>query len=328
MDFEKFYKSIIPTEEAILEAVDEYTLYCYYTERDSLAVGGSYPCPFRKEGTPSWSFFRTDKTPKVEYYWKDHTTGDSGNIFKLIQKIWGLRSSQEVFAKINDDFGLGYELPDIQGRKKISIYGTPKEAPIKITIAEIPLTEAGVNFWKQFDIGIELLNEYNVSQIKWYWSIAGQDAPSGVDDPTFAYRIGEYYQIYSPYALKYFKFRNNLPENYFFGYLQLPLTGDTLVIDKSCKDVIFCRRIGLNAVAGKSETTLIPEKKMLELKGRFKEIYLMLDSDDAGKAQTEKYMAKYPWLKPRFLTQAKDKTDLCKLIGIDNAEVEIKKLLI
>ena len=72
---------------------------------------------------------------------------------------------------------------------------------------------------------------------------------------------------------------------------------------------------------------MIPHHKMLELKERFKEIYLMLDPDEAGKRQTEKYMQKYDFLKPRFLSEAKDKTDLCLKVGIDEATRIIKELI-
>jgi DNA primase len=67
---------------------------------------------------------------------------------------------------------------------------------------------------------------------------------------------------------------------------------------------------------------------MYELKRRAKKILLMLDNDAAGMRQTEKYLKLYPWLTPLFLAGAKDKTDLCKAVGFDQAENAIKKLII
>ncbi len=327
MDFDELYKSIKPTKESILEAVDEYTLYCFYTGIDDLALGRVYPCPYRTDPIPSFSVFKVTIDLGVEYWWKDHGKDEKGNIFKLIQKIEKLDTLQQVFQRINDDFGLGYNLPGLQKREKISLFNKPTETIIKIRVANVPLTEAGFNYWKQFEVDRQLLDFYNTTQISWYWSYDEQQAPFSVHDPTFAYRTGAYYQIYSPFAPKIYKFRNDLPENYFFGYLQLSKSGEKLIIDKSCKDVIFCRRLGYEAVCGKSETTMIPEKKMLEFKERFKEVFIMLDNDAAGIRQTEKYLSLYPWLKPRFLTGAKDKTDYAKAFGVQAAQEAVDNLL-
>lgn len=325
-ELDDLVRSIAPTERTILEAVDEYSLYCFYTGIDDLKLNRVYPAPYRIDPLPSFVVFTTNRYNDVEYLWKDHGKGEVGSIFNLIQKICGLRSKLEVFAKISDDFGLGYDLCP-PGGGKIVLYGHPREVDIKIRVATQPPTEAGLAYWKTFGIGQDLLERFCVNQIKWYWSYNGQQTPYLVPDPTFSYRMGQYYQVYSPFAPKIDKFRNDLPENYFFGYLQLPPTGKKLIVDKSCKDVIFCKRLGYDAVTGKSETTFIPERKMLELRDRFEEIYLMLDNDTAGKKMTERYLSLYPWLKPRFLTIAKDKTDACRLVGIEETGHIVKALV-
>lgn len=329
MDFDELYKSLIPSEKSILEQVDEFTLYCFYTKLEDLRLNRAYHSPYRKDEFPSFSVYKTKYNLGVEYYWKDSATGESGNVFKLIQKVEGLTNIEEVFQKINEDFGLGYNLPVLKQREKIKLYDQPKESLIKIRVSEIPLTEAGLTFWNQFNITKELLDFYKTSQINYYWSYKEQIDPYTVPDPTFSYRIGEYYQIYSPFAPKTYKFRNDFPEHYFFGYTQLSTQNEKLIIDKSCKDVIFCRKLGYEAVCGKSETTMIPEKKMLEFKERYKSVYLMLDNDLAGKTQVEKYVQKYPWLQVRFIPEslAKDKTDCCKNIGFDRTKKLIDELL-
>lgn len=330
MDFDEIYKSIFLSEKTVLSQVDEYTLYCYYTGIDPLYLNKAYHAPYyRKDSVPSFSVFRSTKSTTVEYMWKDHATGESGNIFRLIQCIEQLDNVQQVLARINEDFALGYneEAPII--KDKIQWYSNPPDNIIKVRIVEQKLTEKGALFWNQFRIGEDLLKLYNTTQVQFYWTYDEQQAPKTALDPTFAYRVGKYYQLYSPYAPRDAKFRNDLPENYFFGYLQLPNTGERLVIDKSSKDVIFCRRLGYDAVAGKSETTMIPHDKMLQLKDRFKEVFLTLDPDPAGRKQTDKYMSMYPWLKPRFLDdlEAKDKTGLCLKYGFDEAERIINQLL-
>lgn len=326
MDFYDAYNSIVLGPGGILAAVDEYTLYCYYTGIKDLVPGKCYRAPYREDTVPSLTFFNS-RSPIYEYMWKDQATNESGDIFALIRKIERLDSSKEVYARINHDFDLGFDTPTPIRREKLSLYDKPSHSEIKITLVEQDFTKEGIAFWDQFRIDRSYLDRYSVSQVSYYWSYVGQSYPKTVSNPTFAYRIGKYYQLYSPYNDKANKFRNDLPESYFCGYLQLPTFGSVLVIDKSFKDVIFCSRLGYNAVCGKSETIMIPHTKMLELRERFSIIYLTLDPDEAGRKQTDKYMSLYPWLKPRFLTQAKDKTDLCKLVGFDKAQATVKKLL-
>lgn len=329
MDFDEIYRSIIPSQQSILEQVDEYTLYCYYTGIDPLILGKACSCPYRSDEVPSFSVFPS-KSNNVEYMWKDHATGEYGNIFKLIQKIEYLDSLQEVFGRINDDFGLGFTITDPIRRDKIIWYEKPTLNEIKIRVKnrEVP-TEAYKAFWKQFRIEKDLLDFYNTTQPEYYWSYIGQEAPTTAPDPCIAYRIGEYYQLYNPYAPKVDKFRNDLPENYFFGYQQLPKSGDKLVIDKSSKDVIFCRRLDYWGISGRSETTFLPKIKLLELKERFNKIYLTLDPDRAGLMMTEKYLEEFPFLIPRFLEdkEAKDKTGHAIKYGFDHAREIVDKLL-
>lgn len=328
MDFDEIYGSIFLSEKKILELVDEYTLYCYYTQIDPLIIGKAYNAPYyRKDDYPSFSIFPA-KAEGIEFLWKDHATGEVGNIFKLIKKVECLSNNEEVFARINEDFALGYSLdntPEI--KEKIVLYEKPEQSDIKISIIEQPLTQKGITFWNKLDVNKTILDYFNTVQVKYYWTYIGQPAPTTAPDPMFSYKIGEYHQLYSPYMPKLKKFRNDLPENFFFGYMQLPKTGKTLVIDKSCKDVIFDYRLGYPGVSGKSETIMIPHLKMLELLQRFDEVYLTLDPDAAGKKQTDKYMSLYPTLKPRFLTQAKDKSDLANAVGFSEAERIIKQLL-
>jgi hypothetical protein len=261
--------------------------------------------------------------------WKDHATGDYGDIFKLIQLIEQLDTRREVFGRINDDFGLGFTISDPIRRDKIIWYEKPTLNEIKIKVVNQELSRSGKAFWDQFKIDKQLLEFYNTTQISYYWTYLGQPAPNTAADPHFAYRVGNFYQLYAPYLPKVDKFRNDWPENYFFGYIQLPKQGDRIIIDKSSKDVIFCRRLGEWAVSSKSETTYLPTTKVLELKERFNKVYLMLDNDAPGQKMVDKYMNLYPFLIPKFMPKelGKDKTDVCKKIGFEETEKLIKQLL-
>lgn len=328
-EFDAIASRLIPSRLNILNQIDEYTLYRYYLEQD-FTPGIPIYSPIRSDDTVrSFNIFPASKGKgwdEFEFTWKDHGRGLVGNIFTMIKLMYGYNSYTEVYARINEDFQLDLNLPKVSG-EKIKLYSCPELVQTKIRIKPIPWTKKGIAFWNQFNIDEELLKFYDITQISYYWSNPTQAVPTAVLDPTFAYRIGGYYQIYSPFMPKDKKFRNDLPENFFFGYLQLPPKVDLLIIDKSAKDVVFNRRLGYWAVAGKSETTLIPPHKMFELKSRANKVLLMLDPDEAGIMQTEKYLQLYPWLEPKFLSDTKDKTDLCLKVGFEESAKIIQNLI-
>lgn len=292
--------------------------------------GKPFKSPIRSgDDNPSFVVFASTKDldrKEFEYVWMDKATGQAGTIFQLIKLLHPtIKSINQVYQLIASDFGLNGGKEIIA--EKIVLYAAPPPVSIKIRPHSIPFTSKGRDYWDKLRINKEVNEIFHTTQIDYFWSYEFQLAPTGCYDPTFCYRVGGYYQIYSPSVAKKDKFRNDLPEGYFFGYLQLPPRGKKLIIDKSMKDVKVDYVMGYPAVAGKSETTMIPEKKMLELKDRFDEIYLTLDPDPTGIAQTENYVKKYPWLKPRFLTQAKDKSDLVLKLGFEQAETIINNLL-
>lgn len=325
MDFEELYKSIRPTDQSILEAVDEYTLYCFYSGIDDLILGKAYSAPYRKDDVPSFAVYPSNKE-RCEFFWKDHATNESGDVFRFIQRMLNLAYSWDVYSQINQDFGLTYDLEQPK-QGKIVLYSKPIVNIVKVRTIPQPLTKKGIEFWSRLHVTREILDQYSTEQVLMYWLAKEQEHPNLALDPTFSYRIGDHYQIYSPTAPREYKFRNDLPENYFFGYVQLPPTGDTLIIDKSMKDVLFCRSLGYWAIAPKSETTLVPERKMWELKDRFKNIYLTLDNDKAGRTASDKYKLKYDFLRIRFLQQFKDKTDACIDIGYEQTKLLVQELI-
>jgi hypothetical protein len=132
----------------------------------------------------------------------------------------------------------------------------------------------------------------------------------------YAYRIWDRYQLYSPFAERRRKFRNNWLENYVPGYEQLEYSSDTLIITKAYKDVMMFRSFNYEAVAPRGENIPLPDGFMDYARTHYKRIVTWQDND--GKTGAEKY---YPELEhfvcPGDPTQGdpKDPTDYCKVFG-------------
>ena len=80
------------TAEIVLNQVDDLLIYRQYL--GIFTLGGKVKNPFRKDNHPSFSIFFGSKLLKL--LWKDFATGDSGDCFSLVGKIYGLTYPQAV----------------------------------------------------------------------------------------------------------------------------------------------------------------------------------------------------------------------------------------
>jgi hypothetical protein len=128
------------------------------------------------------------------------------------------------------------------------------------------------------------------------------------------------------------KFRNNFPSNYIEGYLQIDWSRtDLLIITKAMKEcILFRKHWNIQAVSGKSETTMIQDNFMQLLLSHFKRVVLWLDPDRAGCEATQKYVSLYPSLEvakvPEWVTQ-KDPTDIYEVLRLEKTTSLIKQIL-
>jgi hypothetical protein len=141
-----------------------------------------------------------------------------------------------------------------------------------------------------------------------------------VKELCIAYRIGSKHKLYFPYACKGNKFQNDYPPNWIEGLLQLKYHKNFIIITKSMKEVLFFREhFDWDTVAGKSETTLIPDHILRELFYKYSKVYIWLDNDSAGRNAQEKYLNKYPTLIPViYNVEQKDPTDRYEYLKSQN----------
>src|ERR1700750_1621850 len=103
MTFEELYRAIVPTKESVLEAIDEYTLYCFYTGIPDLVLAHEYSAPYRVDERPSFTVYPNTRGD-TEFMWKDQATGESGDIFKLVKKLNNLKTTSDAIYHIASDF--------------------------------------------------------------------------------------------------------------------------------------------------------------------------------------------------------------------------------
>lgn len=286
------------------------------------------------------SVLRSDKHVTCSYYksksgilyMHDFATNEHINCFEVVMRLYNCNYYQalEIIAK---DFRL------IEGSSKPQpkiIKDVLKETcSAKIQVQIKDFTDKELEWWKSFGISKSLLKKYHVFSIQYVFLNGELKFTSSEQCPIYGYYFGkdknkeEKWKIYFPTKSSY-RFIGNLTQKILQGYKQLNKTSDVLIINKSMKDTMACRALGFDSVSPNSETTFPNEKQIDEFKKRFKHIIVMFDNDKPGLHNLWLIRKKYPELNyfyiPKSL-EAKDLTDLIKLVGIEKVQELVNQFM-
>jgi hypothetical protein len=306
--------------DSITERVDEYTLYCHYLGyRPDIKV--NYTSPFRDDDmAPSFGIFPVKRATR-EYLWKDSGgKGDSGEIVKLVQKLYGYQTQQQALARILSDFELG---PIVEGKPKIVQHVAPPVNDCDIRVRPRKLSAEDLKFWSQFNIAEDTLKLYRTSPLYCYWLSTSQRAPMFAPYLSYVYRVFDKYQLYFPTRGKGLKFRMDLQEHHVHGIEQLSFSSDTLIITKSRKDVMCLRSFGYEAVSPRSENTPMPSGFFDWADSHYKRKLVLFDNDMKHRGDWYPYNKIYVPLE----SNSKDISDFTRDYG-PQAAAELLRVLI
>ena len=298
------------TLDWILSRVTEYDIYAHYLGQ--FKVGMIYNSPFRKDKNPSFGIFYSKRTKQLLF--KDHGTGDCGNVIKFVSLYTGITNYNDILLDLVDNLKITSNTKLVSSKQYIA----PTETVIGIVRQDF--TAEDINYWSQFNICINTLKKFNVNSIKYYLCNGIVKGIYKKENPMYAYKVYNNFKIYRPLADKYTKWRNNLGQYDIQGFKQLPKTDNLLIITKSLKDVMCLYEMGISAISPASESTFIPDDVLDNLKKRFKHILICFDRDTAGIKYLRKISLK-TGLKPLLVHKkwkAKDISDAIKLNGFEN----------
>lgn len=277
--------------KSILSMVSEYDIFKYYINED-FTIGKTIHSPLRKDENPSFMIYKASYGSYALRF-MDHSTSDQGSCFDLVMIMYNC-DFMTALRLIDRDFRLGIASNKIDHSivpKSIDIIeeSSCKRCSLEVGIRNWDITK-DKGYWGSFGITGKTLQQYNVYPLSHY-RLEGHEYKC--KELTYGYYFGdEMWKIYCPSQIKG-KWLSNTNLNVLQGYSQLPSNGDLLVITKSLKDVMVYSEIGVNAVAPQSESILIKESIITDLKGRFKDIVLNFDFDYAGIRNGCRYKRKY-----------------------------------
>lgn len=298
------------TLDWILSRVTEYDIYAHYLGQ--FKVGMIYNSPFRKDKNPSFGIFYSKRTKQLLF--KDHGTGDCGNVIKFVSLYTGITNYNDILLDIVNKLKITSDTKLVSSKQYIASTETV------IGVVRQDFTAEDINYWSQFNIHIDTLKKFNVNSIKYYLCNGIVKGIYKKENPMYAYKVYNNFKIYRPLADKYTKWRNNLGQYDIQGFKQLPKTGNLLIITKSLKDVMCLYEMGISAISPASESTFIPDDVLDNLKKRFKYILICFDRDTAGIKYLRRISLK-TGLKPLLVHKkwkSKDISDAIKLNGFEN----------
>ena len=271
-------------------------------------------------------FHTTEKTPsmwvfvdKEQYKFKDFSTGKGGNKIDLVKELFNLDYSKAIF-KMTEEYNKFIVEKGKYSESTIKPQGKYKVDGVMVR----EWNNDDKQFWLQFNIGEDILDEYNVVALEFY-DMVKEDNRITIKQPgIYAYwnKVGEVYKIYQPRNKK-FKFIKVKP--HLQGLDQLKYNQPYLVICSSLKDAMCLKQFGYNleVIAPDSENTVIKPYIIENLKKKYKKVVTLFDNDVAGHTAVGKYQELYD-IKGTWLDSSKDIADLVKEKGFADAHKEIK----
>jgi hypothetical protein len=308
-----------------LQDVPEEWIFEYYLNIPEKLTGQEVKMysAFQAEKTPSmFVYFNTNAN---KYKFRDFSSGKKGTAIYLVKELFGL-SFGEASLKIREDYNKflmdkgAYTFGEFKIKKKYQVVNfTPRNWNVN-----------DKKYWTQFRIGNRILEHYNVQPLESYMMTKEDSDKKLVIRGGAIYGYfkadGALYKVYQP-LIKEAKFLK--VQTYIQGSDQLGEDIPYLVICSSLKDVMAFKKLGFSnadAIAPDSENTLIPERIMHQLQGKYKKICTLFDNDTAGIKSMNKYEEKYEIPKVH-LKMEKDLSDSIRDHGLDNTRLNLYPLL-
>ena len=273
--------------------------------------------PFRTDNNPSCTFFYNEKRNLLL---KDWATNETFNCIHVVAKYYGVEYIDAIPIIIRE-----YQINVESIQSNEQIVQTKNKSIIKVVKQDF--TKHDITYLKSFGLTRALCDEYNIFSIKLFFLNGILKHHYTPLDPILGYYFGkngveERWKIYF-YKRKKPQLRFMCNTNRIAGWIQLPSSGDTLIITKSLKDVVVLKRMGYAAIAGQSESFVFYQSIIDELKLRFKHIFVLYDNDPTGIEKSTMLCSMFN-LYPIFSIE-KDTTDTVKKYGFEHTKMHLEQ---
>lgn len=302
------------TLDDVLRVASEAQIVSYYL--GILKVPCIINSPLRQDRHPSFGLYSPNGT-EINYI--DFSTRDRGTIFTLLKNMWNL-DYPEVFKRICQDFSKFNSKATVVKSSKCDITSQGSSANIDMKCKVREWKDYDLEYWASYGITLPWLKYANVYPISHKIIVKdGKEFVFGADKYAYAYvefKEGKTtLKIYQPFNKRGFKWANKHDRSVISLWTKVPKTGDKIVVCSSLKDALcLWANTSIPAIAIQGEGYGISNTAINELKRRYKEVYILLDNDEAGLRDGEKLSASTGFINLVLpnINGAKDVSDLYK----------------
>lgn len=300
-----------PTRESILTKVSQTEIFSRFLNIE-VVPGRLIRSPFRNDVKPSCKFGWYSNM----LWFKDFSTGQTLNCFTMVMHLRGC-DHWEALRIIADEFEID-KLPQVYEYKEPVESGKSKKRDIQVEFGS--WTPEMVAYLKSYHLDFQTITTYRVHPVVKVWLDGRLVWRANSWDQAFGYYFGKNGES-QRWKIHFFMRKGGTRficnTNRIIGWVQLPESGDTLVITKSMKDVMCMSMFAVNAISMQGETTLPYDYIIDGLMQRFTRIISLYDYDKTGIASATKLYENHG-IKPLFfknVEQVKDFSDYLKLNG-------------
>lgn len=276
----------LPNSSDILSLISEKEIFIHYL--------GGIPkrpicSPLRNDKIPSFSLFHSHKYNKL--FFNDFATKETGDCFVFVMRLFNYSHITDAFVRIASDFNL----TQFQTTKAKPILvkktyveknnsGEVRRDKINIKVTTRDWTQKDKDYWhKKYGLTeaqLEYCGIYPISHffLNSYCKVAEELAYAFVEEKDGL----QTFKIYQPLS-QHYKWINNNDYSVWELWTQLPAKGNILIITSSRKDAAVIKALfpscSVSSCALQSEGVNPKDSVMMELKKRFKHIYVLYDND-------------------------------------------------
>ena len=256
-------------------------------------------------------FVENDKVPSLHIYenkgkilYKSHNSGHQGDCLQFVADLNQLNCRTELSSVIEiiaQAFSLNGFAAAKKTPKKLSPSAGDKNLSKNVTISyEKAYTQAFLEYFSQYGINTEILEKYEIKQVKFHHFISSKGKECKFDyrkdnQIVVCYLVNNKIKIYIPFIAgkqkKSFGFKEQTSLE-IFGRMQLKKCKSIFVVAGE-KDCLTANANGITAVNFQSENVTPTAAQVEDLKQFSKNIYVCYDNDTAGKNASEKICSAY-----------------------------------
>lgn len=317
------YKNI---KEEILHKIDVIDIYSFYLKKNIKQIPFKCKSPLRTEQNPSFSLYIYNNT----IFWKDFTLGVSGDVFKLISKMFDINYNESVYKIYQEMIKNNFLLNE---RKIYNVHKSIKisNSSIEITpfIFKNKIPQSYFDYWEQYKVITKnILKKNNVFAVKYVMLNDTIYARYKNNDIIILYKEKRknnnkiYRKIYRPFNKEKKWLSNYRGDSKWLihGLSNINKTVNYIIITKSNKDKMVLEGLGYNSVNVQNEGISIPKEIINYLKSLYEYIYIFYDNDfnkskNWGQIAAKKQKQIYPCFSNIMIPSKYECTDISEFIN-------------